>query len=54
MLKTARPEVDNLDFRVQRMRQKDVLRFKVAMYYFVLFQEHQAAEKLLGESSNDL
>jgi hypothetical protein len=54
MLKTTRAEVDNLDFRMQRMGQEDVLRLEIAMYYFVLLQEDQAAQKLFGESSNDL
>jgi len=54
MLKTTGAEVDDLDFRMQRMGEEDILGLEIAMYYFVLLQEDQATQKLFGESSNDL
>ena len=54
MLKTTGTKVDYLDLRMQRMRQEDVLRLEITVYHFVLFQEHQATQKLLGKSSDDL
>lgn len=54
VFKTARAEVDDFDLRVQRVGQEDVLGFEIAVYHFVLFQKHQAVQKLLGKSSDDL
>ena len=54
ILKAARAEVDDFDFRVSRMRQKHVLGLEVAMNDFVTFKENETTQQLLSEAPDKL
>lgn len=54
VLVTAGTEIDDLDFRLSRMSQENVLRFEIAVDNFPALQKQQTIEHLFGETSDKL
>jgi len=53
VLEAAGPKVNYLDLRVERVAEQDILGLQVTVDDFVLLQQVQRAEQLLGEASDE-
>lgn|SRR5690242_940711 len=52
VLETARSKVDDLDLRVQWMREQNVLRLQIAVDHPLTLQQNQRAQHLLAETAD--
>ena len=54
VFEATRSEIDNLYLRMHRMAKQDVLRFEIAVDDFLLLQQIERAQHLLGEPPDEL